>query len=87
MKHFVRAAGKVAYVVKERKDSDGTLALNELAHNDIVKKLDRRPIDALLDILFLLFLERQLDENLLQFLVDKVDTCVEEMVGEENTRN
>ena len=39
----------------------------------VVKVLDRLPLDALVHILLLLLLQRQLNEDLLQALVHKVD--------------
>ena len=66
-------------------------ALDELAHCQVVKVLDRRPLDTLVRVLLLLRLyrkngkkmkmgekppaypQRELDEDLLQLLVDKVD--------------
>jgi hypothetical protein len=72
VEHLVRARGEVAHVVQQREDADWLLALNQLAHDLVVKELDRRPLDALAHVLFLLLPQRQLNENLLQLLVDKV---------------
>lgn len=49
------------------------LGLDEFTNNLIVEVVDGCPFDALLHILFLLSLQRQLNENLLQLLIHKVD--------------
>ena len=48
-------------------------AFDERAHDLVVEVLDGRPLDTLRGILFLLCLERELDEDLLQLLVHVVD--------------
>lgn len=62
-----------ARIVEGRKDAWWASFLNQVTDNLVVEVLDRRPFDLFSDILFLLRLERQLDENLLQFLIDVVD--------------
>ena len=49
------------------------LALYEFADNPVVEVVYGYPFDALLHVLLLLCLESQLDEDLLQLLVHKVD--------------
>ena len=70
---LVRAIGKVTNVIEKSKDSDRTLAFNQLTHNDIVKEFDGRPVDAFFDVFLLLFFQRQLNENLLKLFVDKIN--------------
>ena len=49
------------------------LAFNEFTHNLVVEVIDGGPFDALIHILLLLSFEGELNEDLLQFLIDKVD--------------
>jgi len=49
------------------------LALDELAHDLVVEKVDGSPCDTLGAVLFLLRFERELDEDLLELFVDIVD--------------
>ena len=49
------------------------LALNELAHYLVVEVVDGSPFNPLLHILLLLSLQSQLNEDLLQLLIHKVD--------------
>ena len=49
------------------------LAFYQVTHDLVVEIIDRSPADTLLDILLLLRFQCQLNENLLQLLVDKVD--------------
>ena len=46
---------------------------NQITNYLIVEVFDRRPFNLLPDVFFLFSLERQLDEDLLQFLVNVVD--------------
>lgn len=46
---------------------------NEVTNDNVVEVLHGLPLDALAQVLFLLLLQRQLDEQLLQFLVAEVD--------------
>lgn len=48
--------------------------LNKIANDDIVEVLDGHPLDAFTQVFFLLGLQGQLDEQLLQFLIAEVDT-------------
>ena len=52
-------------VVQGSKDTRWPLLLDQIAHNLVVEILDGRPLDLLALVLFLLRLERQLDEDLL----------------------
>lgn len=49
------------------------LLLNEVTDDLVVEVRDRLPLDSLLEVLFLLRLESQLNEQLLQLLVAVVD--------------
>lgn len=49
------------------------LLLNEVTDDLVVEVRNRLPLDALLEVLFLLRLESQLNEQLLQLLVAVVD--------------
>jgi hypothetical protein len=53
---------------------------NEIADDLVVEVFDFRPLDSLTNIFFLLRLESQLDENLLQLLVDIVDAKLLERI-------
>ena len=63
-----------ASVIEGSKDAGGTALLDEVADNLVVEVLDGCPLDLLSDVLLLLGLEREFDEDLLQLLVDVVDT-------------
>jgi hypothetical protein len=78
--------GRRGGVVECGEDTSGPLALDQLAHDGIVKDymvskdlidvtltFDRRPLDLLPDVFLLLRLEGELDEDLLELLVDVVD--------------
>ena len=69
----IRVCG-CAGVVEGSKDAGGTAFLDEVADNLVVEVLDGCPLDLLSDVLLLLGLECELDEDLLQLLVDVVDT-------------
>jgi len=60
-------------IVQSREDSRWSLFFNEVAHNLVVKILDRIPLNLFSNIFFLLGLQCQLDEDLLQLFVDIVD--------------
>ena len=66
----------VANVIEQREDARRTLAFNQLAHNLIVEERNRRPLNALLLVLFLFGLESQLDKVLLQLFIDIVDALL-----------
>jgi hypothetical protein len=61
-------------IVKSRKDSGWSTFLNKVAYNFIVEIFDGRPFDFFANVFFLFSFEGQLDENLLELLVDVVDT-------------
>ena len=69
-----------ARVVQRREDTRGTALLDEVAHDLVVEVLDGIPLDLFPNILFLLGLEGELDEDLLQLLVDVVDAQLLERV-------
>lgn len=50
------------------------LLLDELAHNLVVEEINGSPGDTLSGVLLLLSTKGQLNENLLELLVDVVDT-------------
>jgi hypothetical protein len=56
------------------------LGLDQITANLVVEEIDVLPLDALLVVLLLFGLERELDENLLQTLVDIVDAELLETV-------
>ena len=60
-------------IVQSSEDTRGTALFNKVADDLVVKVFDLRPLDLLTDIFFLLSLQSQLDEDLLQLLVDIVD--------------
>ena len=66
--------GSSAGVVQGSEDSWRATLFNKVAHDLVVEVLDGCPLDLLSDVLLLLGLERELDEDLLQLLVDVVDT-------------
>ena len=70
----------VADVIEHGEDAGRGLSFDEVAHDLVVKVLDGLPLDSLLRVLFLLSLERELDEELLQLLVDIVDAELLESV-------
>ena len=65
--------GSGAGVVQRRENARRSTFLNKVAHNFVIEVFDRRPINLLSNILLLLGLERKLNENLLQLLVDVID--------------
>jgi hypothetical protein len=81
---FVRSLGlrvdRVADVIEHGEDAGRGLSFDEVAHDLVVKVLDGLPLDSLLCVLFLLSLECELDEELLQLLVDIVDAELLESV-------
>ena len=60
-------------IVQRRENAWRALGLNQVTHNLVVEVLDRRPLNLLLRILFLLFFERQLNKDLLQLFIDIID--------------
>ena len=60
--------------------SANLLRLDQIAANLVVEELDGLPLDTLSGVLVLLGLERELDEDLLQLLVDVVDAQLLEAV-------
>ena len=69
-----------ADVIQNREDARGRLALDQLAHSQVVEEVNLLPLDPLLLILLLLRLQGQFNEDLLKFLVDKVDAELFEAV-------
>ena len=69
-----------ADIIQNREDARGRLALDQLAHSQVVEEVNLLPLDPLLLILLLLRLQSQFNEDLLQFLVDKVDAELFEAV-------
>jgi hypothetical protein len=69
---WVRVCSR-ASVVESGEDSRGAFLFNEVAHDLVVEVLDRRPFDLLSDVFFLFRFQRELDEDLLQFLIDVVN--------------
>lgn len=67
-------------IVECCEDAGRSLFFNEVAHNFVVEELDRCPLDLFSVILFLLPLQSQLDEDLLQLLIDVVDAELLERV-------
>ena len=49
------------------------LAFNEVTYNLVVEIVNRNPFNALLHILLLFSFQSQLNEDLLQFLIHKID--------------
>ena len=62
-----------ASVVESGEDTRGSSFFDEIAYNLVVKVLDRRPFDLFSNVLLLFSLQRELDEDLLQLLVNVVD--------------
>jgi hypothetical protein len=58
--------------------------LNEIADDDIVEILDGHPLDAFAKVLLLFLLQRQLNEQLLQFLVAEVYAELFKAKGKQN---
>jgi len=56
------------------------LLLDQLAHDLVVKEVNGSPLDALRSVLLLLSTKSQLNENLLQLLIDVIDTKLLEAV-------
>ena len=69
-----------ADIIQNREDARGRLALDQLAHSQVVEEVNLLPLDPLLLILLLLRLQSQFNEDLLKFLVDKVDAELFEAV-------
>ena len=69
-----------ADIIQNREDARGRLSLDQLAHSQVVEEVNLLPLDPLLLILLLLRLQSQFNEDLLQFLVDKVDAELFEAV-------
>ena len=61
-------------VIKCCKDPRWPALLDQVANDFIVEVIDRGPFNLLSDILLLLSFQSELDKNLLEFLVDIVDT-------------
>ncbi len=59
-------------------------AVDEVHNNFVIEELDGLPLDALARVLVLFCSQNLLDENLLQLLVDVVDTQLLETVAIEN---
>jgi len=82
---LVRLTGPDALLV-ELLEHAGVL-IDELADDGVVEVLDGCPLDALLLILLLLSLERQLNEHLLELLIAVVDAKLLEAVRLEKKSN
>ena len=61
-------------VVEGCKNAGRTLFFDKVAYDLVVEILDRCPCDLFAHVFLLLGLQGQLNENLLKFLVDIVDT-------------
>lgn len=62
-----------ASVIECSKDARRSALFDEVTHNLVVEVFDWCPLDLLANVLFLLALQGELDEDLLQLLVDVVD--------------
>mmetsp|Transcript_45984 Transcript_45984/g.115760 ORF Transcript_45984/g.115760 Transcript_45984/m.115760 type:complete len:287 (-) Transcript_45984:724-1584(-) len=60
-------------VVQDAEHAGWVLCLDEVAHNLVVEVVDLLPLDPLAHVFLLLGLQRELDEDLLELLIDKVD--------------
>ena len=60
-------------IVQSSEDSGGAALLNKVADDLVIEILDLRPLDLFTDIFFLLGLQGQFDEDLLQLFIDVVD--------------
>jgi len=65
--------GSCTGVIHNRKNSRGFFLFDEVANDFIIKEIDWGPFDLFPNVFFLLLLERQLNKNLLEFLVHIVD--------------
>ena len=74
-------------IVQCRKNARRSTLLDEIAHDLVVEIFDRCPFDLLPDIFLLLRLQSKFDENLLQLLVDVVDTELLERIILENNEH
>lgn len=61
-------------IVKSRKDARRSALFDEVAHNLVVEVLDWRPRDLFSDVFLLLSLQRKFDKDLLQLLVNIINT-------------
>lgn len=77
---MVVGLGQQTSLVQQGNDAHGLL-LDQLANNVVVEVLDGGPFDAFAHVLFLLALEGQLNEHLLQLLVTQVDAELLEAVA------
>eukprot|EP00051_Salpingoeca_urceolata_P021426 m.336288 g.336288 ORF g.336288 m.336288 type:complete len:561 (-) comp19795_c1_seq2:119-1801(-) len=77
---------RCTHIVQKAHDARWSLFFDQIAHNLVVKVLNRRPLDAFCNILFLLSLECKLDEDLLEFFVDKVDAKLFKAIGLKNLK-
>jgi hypothetical protein len=64
----------LAGVIQNAHDSWWLAALDQLAHDLVVKELDVLPLHSLVVVLLLLATHRKIDKDLLQLFVDVVDT-------------
>lgn len=71
---------RCAGIVQGGENTRRTLLFDQVAHNLVVEVVDRCPFDLLPHIFFLLGLEGELDEDLLQLLVDIVDAQLLERI-------
>lgn len=60
-------------VIECGKDARWAFLLDEVANNLVIEEFDGRPLDLFANIFLLFCLERELNEDLLEFLVHVVD--------------
>ena len=60
-------------IVQRSKDTRRTTFFDEVAHDLVIEVFDGRPLDLFPNILLLFALQRQLDKDLLQLLIDIVN--------------
>ena len=76
-----------ASIVQRRKNARRSTLFDEIAHDLVVEVFDGCPFDLLPNIFLLLRLQSKLNENLLQLLVDIIDTELLERVILENNKH
>lgn len=69
----VRPLARPKTLLVHQRDDALVLLLDQVADDLVVEEVDVLPLDALLAVLLLLRVQRQLDEELLQLLVAEVD--------------
>ena len=72
-------------------DAWRVLRFDEIAHNLVVEERNRSPLNAFASVLVLFVLQREFNENLLQFFIDVVDAnclfCVCIKITKQNNNN